>query len=633
MQLSELVCEQEALQFQLVSEGLQAHVTYDSTVLGHSLVTDAVQEAADAALGSGAKAFIDGSIAKGTQWRGSDIDMLVQTDEPLTRSQVESLTEELKKSPMFNPRMLKVMASHALLPVPVKNYHLELLTLLSQEAAAARGGAHVADGSMQLVVDVLQAIADDRMPTAVAAETENDLTKDQFASLVRVSKGGAGDLIAHDTESETEPGAATRVAERGSELGSMTETESAHGSTAATGDPITHKTESEAEAGSMHGDMDGDRLFPDVLAHGSKAARGDPNTHKTESEVDPGSLHRDMDGDRLFPGLHAHVTLIYGQSRPGPFQRHFSSNHIAIVTGISVVMEDLALVVPHLLDSDTYHCIFLTDQAQLRACGCVFSSPTSPCIAINDSGTRCSLADCWFGPDKERAASAGIVVDNSAYLKAERCQFLRCCEAAVEVRGAGSKAQLKACTFTKCKKQAVVLYSGGEELVMEDCVIENCGDAVMRGLVQVACGKARLRKCSLVNNKTDGVVVQSESRQNAPVLDMSDCKLTGNSTGVLFGFGIGGGGGGSGVLDNNVITNNGTVGLIINEVAPNQLVHLSSNVFRSNGPTLLGAVDVQMFQNVKDQVVVKNNNCGAISCIPISAFDAVKFAKGLKLFK
>eukprot|EP00798_Chlamydomonas_sp_ICE-L_P007493 gene7493-639_t len=578
MLLSELVCEQEALQFQLVSEGLQAHVTYDSTVFGHSLLTDAVQEAADAALGSGAKAFIDGSIAKGTQWRGSDIDMLVQTGEPLTRSQVESLTEELKKSPMFNPsinrqanivdededgdedeslteglekspmfnprgptpgpmfnpgpyvpalpgqsptpgpifnpRMLKVMASHALLPVQVKNYHLELLTLLCQEAAAARGGAHVADGSMQLVVDVLQAIADDRMPTAVAAENENDLTKDEFASLVTKLK----------------------------------------------------------------------------------------------------------------------VTLVYGQPRPGPFQRDFSSNHIAIVTGMSVVMEDLALVVPHLLDNDTYHCIFLTDQAQLRACGCVFSSPTSPCIALNDSGTRCSLADCCFGPDKERAASAGVIVDNSACLKAERCQFLRCSEAAVEVRAAGSKAQLKACTFTKCKKQAVVLYSGGEELVMEDCVIENCGAGVMNGLVQVACGKARLRKCSLVNNKTDGVVVQSESRQNTPVLDMSDCKLTGNSTGVLFGFGIGGGGGGSGVLDSNVITNNATVGLVINEVAPDQVVHLSGNVFRSNGSTLFGQVDVQMFQNVKDQVVMKNNRA-TIRCSPISALDAVNFARGLKLSK
>eukprot|EP00798_Chlamydomonas_sp_ICE-L_P016803 gene16803-23083_t len=86
--------------------------------------------------------------------------------------------------------MLKVMASYALLAAPVKNYHLELLTLLSQEAAAARGGAHVGDGSMQLVVDVLQAIADDRMPTASAAKTENDLTKDEFTGLVTKLKGG-----------------------------------------------------------------------------------------------------------------------------------------------------------------------------------------------------------------------------------------------------------------------------------------------------------------------------------------------------------------------------------------------------------------------------------------------------------
>eukprot|EP00798_Chlamydomonas_sp_ICE-L_P016802 gene16802-23081_t len=300
---------------------------------------------------------------------------------------------------------------------------------------------------------------------------------------------------------------------------------------------------------------------------------------------------------------------------------------------MSVVMEDLVLVVPFFPDSDPHHCILLMDQAQLQARGCVFSSPTSPCIAIGDSGTCCSLSDCCFGPDKERAVSAGVLVDNSAYIKAERCQFLRCCEVAVEVRSAGSEAHLKACTFTKCKKQAVLLHSGGEGLFMEDCMIENCGDTVTNGLVHVACGKARLRKCSLVNNKTDGVVVQSESRQNAPVLDMSDCKLTGNSTGVLFGFGTGGGGGGSGVLDNNEITDNGTVGLIINEVAPDQVVHLSRNMFRGNGSTLLGQVDVLMFENVKDQVVVMKNDHAIIECIQISAFDAVKVAKGLNLSK
>eukprot|EP00798_Chlamydomonas_sp_ICE-L_P007340 gene7340-461_t len=80
--------------------------------------------------------------------------------------------------------MLKVMAAFAPSVAPVKNYHLELLTLLAQDAAAARGGACVADGSMQLVLDVLQSIADDKMPTASAAETEFDLSEDQFRGLV-----------------------------------------------------------------------------------------------------------------------------------------------------------------------------------------------------------------------------------------------------------------------------------------------------------------------------------------------------------------------------------------------------------------------------------------------------------------
>eukprot|EP00798_Chlamydomonas_sp_ICE-L_P007563 gene7563-715_t len=88
--------------------------------------------------------------------------------------------------------MLKVMATFAPGAAPVKNYHLELLTLLAQDAAAARGGALVADGSMQLVLDVLQSIADDKMPTAGASETQVDLSEDQFGGLVSGLKSGSG---------------------------------------------------------------------------------------------------------------------------------------------------------------------------------------------------------------------------------------------------------------------------------------------------------------------------------------------------------------------------------------------------------------------------------------------------------
>eukprot|EP00798_Chlamydomonas_sp_ICE-L_P018400 gene18400-24871_t len=63
--------------------------------------------------------------------------------------------------------MLKVMV--AMVTAPVKSYHLELLTQLAQEAAAASAAARVADGSMQLVLDVLQALADDKMPVQAIA--------------------------------------------------------------------------------------------------------------------------------------------------------------------------------------------------------------------------------------------------------------------------------------------------------------------------------------------------------------------------------------------------------------------------------------------------------------------------------
>eukprot|EP00798_Chlamydomonas_sp_ICE-L_P020240 gene20240-26991_t len=81
-------------------------------------------------------------------------------------------------------RILKVMAALAHSAASVKNYYLELLTLLAQEAAAARGGPRLADGSMQLVLDVLQSIADDKMPTSGAAESQIHLCEDQFEDLV-----------------------------------------------------------------------------------------------------------------------------------------------------------------------------------------------------------------------------------------------------------------------------------------------------------------------------------------------------------------------------------------------------------------------------------------------------------------
>eukprot|EP00798_Chlamydomonas_sp_ICE-L_P007338 gene7338-459_t len=287
---------------------------------------------------------------------------------------------------------------------------------------------------------------------------------------------------------------------------------------------------------------------------------------------------------------------------------------------MSIVMEDLALVVPDLPGiSLGWHCIFLTDQAQLEARGCVFSSPNAYCIGAG-SGSHCHLTDCCFGPDKERRASAGVILEGSSKLVAERCWFLRCREAAAQVCSAGSTAHFKGCTFYKCKTQAVVLHSGGKELIMEDCLIERCGDQLRAFLLLAYCGTAQLQKCSFLNNKSGAVLVQCAVGQSAPVLDMRECILERNMSRVTFGFGEGGSSsGGSGILANNQITDNADFGLIINMVAPNQQVHLIDNVFRGNGPNAgQGEMDVSLYQNVQDQVVVENN-CGCIHSLPDSA--------------
>eukprot|EP00798_Chlamydomonas_sp_ICE-L_P024048 gene24048-9623_t len=402
--------------------------------------------------------------------------------------------------------MLKVMAAFAP-SATVKNYHLELLTLLAQGAAAARGGARVADGSMQLVLDVLQSMADDEMPASGAAETQVNLSEDQFRDLVSKLK----------------------------------------------------------------------------------------------------------------------VKLVFGYPGVGSPRRPVNSSNVVSVHGLSVMMEDLALAVPDLPGiSLGQNCIFLTSEARLEARGCIFSSPNAICIGAG-SRSQCHVTDCCFGPDKERGASAGVVVEGSSYLVAERCLFMRCHKVAVEVRRAGSTAHLRGCKFIKCQKQAAVLHSGSKELVMEDCLIERGGNLPKENLLVAYCGTARLHKCCFVNNRSGAVELQCGSGQSAPVLDMKDCILKGNMSGVAFALGEGGssGGGSSGILVNNQITDNADFGVNIPSVAPNQQIHLIGNVFRGNGPTISqGKKDIVIFPDVKHQVDLKNNS-GTICTMPFPIWDAL----------
>eukprot|EP00798_Chlamydomonas_sp_ICE-L_P007569 gene7569-722_t len=409
-------------------------------------------------------------------------------------------------------QMLKVMATYAPGAASVKNYHLELLTLLAQDAAAARGGARVADGSMQLVLDVLQSITDDKMPTAGAAETQVDLSEDQFRGLVSALK----------------------------------------------------------------------------------------------------------------------VKLVFGHPGPGSRQHPSNSVNVAIVNGMSVLLEDLAHVVPDLPGIILgRHCIKLSNQAQLEARGCVFSSPNASCIGAGGR-SHCHLIDCCFGPGRERGASErGVILEGSSRLVAERGLFLRCHKVAAEVRGAGFTAHFKGCTFYKCKKQAVMLHRGGKELVMEDCLIERCGGLPADFLLVAFCGIAQLHKCLFVNNKSGAVLVQCDIGKNAPALDMRECILKGNMSGVTFGFAEGvSSSGGSGIFVNNQITDHARVGISINAVTPNQKVQLIDNVFQGNWPNAgQGNTDVYICQNVQDQVVMKNNR-GTIHNLPYSASDALRLGLG-----
>eukprot|EP00798_Chlamydomonas_sp_ICE-L_P012382 gene12382-15574_t len=176
--------------------------------------------------------------------------------------------------------------------------------------------------------------------------------------------------------------------------------------------------------------------------------------------------------------------------------------------------------------------------------------------------------------------------------------------AAVEVRGASSRAHLRDCKFNKCKQQAVVSYNGGKKLVMEGCLIERCGDLTIHSLAQCDVG------------------------QKAPVLVMRECTLKGNLSGVMFGLGEGGSSGGSGILANNQILDHAGVGVSICAVAPNLQVQLLDNVCHGNGPNIgQGRSDICLFQDVQDQVVVRRHR-GMIIIMPTSASEACRIALG-----
>lgn len=101
--VSEHVRSREATCFGNFSNGLLQTAVHPVQAIILEALRLEIQKAAVRAFGPGAEALVDGSMAKQTQWRESDVDIIVKTDYPVSRSQRERLVEELKLRPLLHP--------------------------------------------------------------------------------------------------------------------------------------------------------------------------------------------------------------------------------------------------------------------------------------------------------------------------------------------------------------------------------------------------------------------------------------------------------------------------------------------------------------------------------------------------
>ena len=104
VRLSDHVVNRETQRFQDFCAGMLRQTKHPLLIPMVESYRLEVQEASKAAIGPGARVQVDGSMAKQTQWRLSDLDIVVDTDEPVTRSQRERLVEALKGSRLLHPR-------------------------------------------------------------------------------------------------------------------------------------------------------------------------------------------------------------------------------------------------------------------------------------------------------------------------------------------------------------------------------------------------------------------------------------------------------------------------------------------------------------------------------------------------
>jgi tetratricopeptide (TPR) repeat protein/uncharacterized membrane protein YgcG/predicted nucleotidyltransferase len=259
-------------------------------------------------------------------------------------------------------------------------------------------------------------------------------------------------------------------------------------------------------------------------------------------------------------------------------------------TDTSMFLENLKILT---MGTPASHCVGVDDGASASITRCEMKSSIAACYSAG-KGSSLLLLQC-----KTCGPGAGPLVKDYGFLEAHDCRFAGSNCMGVEVREFG-RCLLKHCTMSDNEYQGIGLYNGGLEAELHDCTIEKCGKINKSGAVMVSSGTVRLRRCSIADNRGDGIVVQDE--EGSAHLDLISCRVHRNG-----GMGIVMYGGSGNIVDNR-IQENANLPVGVNCNYSNGIIFRKIN-FARNTLCSRGIVINAPQKVMRELITFDNNNC------------------------
>ena len=227
--------------------------------------------------------------------------------------------------------------------------------------------------------------------------------------------------------------------------------------------------------------------------------------------------------------------------------------------GADLTLQNLTLKMYNQTGQQPAHCVLCEHGASVVIEHC--SLEASAAAVVGNHGASIHMSDCRV----PKGAAAGVLIDESKAV-VRNCVFTDNVGMAAEARNGGSF-ELLNCTISGCLKQAAVVWMGGSEGLLDGCSISDCGQLRYAGAVFVTCGKGRVERCKIFQNRGDGVVMQA-SEKEPPSLRISNCLIASNGQHGISLYG------GDAHVEENKIQENAVVGMSIHPHLGEQLVHL-----------------------------------------------------------